>query len=404
MAMEILEHDASELARPGRPKVLIADDNRDLAELWSLILGDAGYDADVAASGGDALAAMSHQAYNLGVLDLSLPDVNGLDLFTAMRADIPEVEGIMITGHASTDSAAEALNRGFYGYLLKPVEPDYLRIMVDRASERQRLLLEREEQHRQLEVAYKRERRIAETLQRSLLPDLHVNVPGIHVACLYEAGMSEAEVGGDFYDVVPMSDGVVGVVLGDVSGKGLDAAVYTALTKYTLRSYALEDPDPGHVLRRLNRAFYLQSREETFTTLFFAVIDLRSGKLTYASAGHEPALLYRPDLGTTEWLHATGAAAGVIPDADYTTVEVEFSDHDALLLYTDGASDARRGSEWLRAEGLQRLLEQNLQPDAQATVAAIYRGILSFARAGLRDDTALLLLRRQPEELAAVTR
>ena len=147
--MQGMEESVSELATSTKPKVLIADDNVDLAEMWSLALEDAGYDAAVAANAGDALAAVSRQAYNAAVLDLSLPDLSGLDLFTAMRADIPEVEGIMITGHASTGSAAEAVNRGLFAYLLKPVDPEALRLMVDRAVERQRLFLEREEQHRQ---------------------------------------------------------------------------------------------------------------------------------------------------------------------------------------------------------------------------------------------------------------
>ncbi len=399
--MQGMEESVSELATSTKPKVLIADDNVDLAEMWSLALEDAGYDAAVAANAGDALAAVSRQAYNAAVLDLSLPDLSGLDLFTAMRADIPEVEGIMITGHASTGSAAEAVNRGLFAYLLKPVDPEALRLMVDRAVERQRLLLEREEQHRQLEIAFQRERRIAETLQRSLLPDLHVDLPGIDIACLYEAGMAEAEVGGDFYDVILIDHGLVGVVLGDIAGKGLGAAACTALAKYTLRGYALEDPDPGRVLMRLNRAFYKQSSDESFTTLFFAVIDVARGRLTYASAGHEPALLHRPFPGTTERLCPTGPAAGMLPEAEFASVDVEFGNHDALLLYTDGASDARRDDEWLGWEGLQRLLEANIHHDPQAALAAIYRGILAFAPTGLRDDVALLLLRRQPKDLRA---
>ncbi len=111
----------SQLARAERPKVLIADDNVDLANTLALMLDSAGYEAAVAASGGVALAALSHEVFNVAVLDLNLPDLSDLELFTALRADIAEVEGIMITGVASTGSAAEAVNRGLFAYLIKPV-------------------------------------------------------------------------------------------------------------------------------------------------------------------------------------------------------------------------------------------------------------------------------------------
>ncbi|MBI3947648.1 MAG: SpoIIE family protein phosphatase [Armatimonadetes bacterium] len=551
----------------GRPEVLVVDDNLGLAEVWGFLLEDAGYAVTLAGSAGDALAAAAHTAFDAAVLDLQLPDLSGLELFAALRADIPDIEGVLITGHATTESAIEATNRGLFSYLVKPASPDQVRLLTARALERKRIqsenrqmlshlsalqdvldaalesvgltdvmqrvlravvaatdadgarlllqepdgslavkaahpfedevalsirqsssegfagrifsqhrplqisdavrspivassylrtaglrsllgvpllvgdraigvlqigtrrdqsfsdrdvrlleaiaqrtvlaiekarLLEEREQHlRQVEQAYERERRIAETLQRSLLPDLRIHVSGLQIAYLYQAAMIEAEVGGDFYDMVELRDGLVGVIIGDVSGKGLDAAVYTALAKYTLRSYALEDPDPGRVLERLNRAFARQSGEETFATLFFGVVDLVPGRLVYASAGHEPGLLHHPDRGATERLPATGPIAGVLPDASYGTVEVAFTNHDVLLLYTDGASDARRDNEFLGPEGLQRLLESCLQPDLQGALADIYDGILRFSRRRLRDDTALLLLRRRPEELTA---
>jgi serine phosphatase RsbU (regulator of sigma subunit) len=267
------------------------------------------------------------------------------------------------------------------------------------AVEKANLLEEREEHLRELETAYRRERRIAEALQRSFLPEMLVSVPGLAVAHLYQAAMAEAEIGGDFYDVIELGNGLVGVVMGDVSGKGLDAAVFTALTKYTLRGYALEESEPSRVLQRLNRAFYYQSSEETFATLFFCIIDLASGHLSYASAGHEPALHFEPESGRIERLCSTGPASGVLPEADYQTVHQQFSDHDMLLLYTDGVSDARRDDEFLGIDGLEQIVARCVRPDLQDSLACIYESILRFSRDGLRDDTALMLLRRRPEEL-----
>ena len=539
-----------------------------LAEVWSFVLEDAQCEVTVVGNGGEALAAASRLEFDVAVLDLQMPDLSGLEVFVALKADRSDIEGIIITGHASMDSAIEAVNRGVFSYLVKPVSPDVLRILVERALERQhlqaenrrmvshlgalrevldaaleavgladafqriaeavvdamgvdgvslllldadgclvpvaaypfspevgpgvraragaggtervfatrrpqqirdirqekgpigpqmrsagirallgvpvvlgtdpvgvmhvgsvhervfgehevhlleaisqrvamavekyRLLEERDEHLRQLEAAYRRERRIAETLQRSFLPAVRLDVPGIEVAHLYQAALDEAKVGGDFYDVIDFGDGHVGLVMGDISGKGLDAAVYTALTKYTLRSYALEDSDPGSVMERLNRAFVHQSGWETFATLFYGVVDLNAGTLTYANAGQEPGLLYDGQSATCKWLRSTGPVAGIFPEAEFETCQTSLGSADILLLYTDGASDARRDDDaWLGTEGLEALLTAHVQKDLQGALAGIYAGILDFAKQGLRDDTALLLLRPLPSAVSS---
>ncbi|HPO74547.1 MAG TPA: SpoIIE family protein phosphatase [Armatimonadota bacterium] len=541
-----------------RPKVLVADDNVGLAEIWSFVLEDAGCDVTIADSGGAALAAVAREAFDIAVLDLQMPDLSGLEVFTAIQADNADVQGIIITGHASMESAMDAVNRGVFGYLVKPVTPDALRVMVERALERrrltvenramlshlsalqqvldtalravgvadafqsisqvmvdamgvdqvtlilldeggnlvataaypveteiyegprlrpgegfsgrvfaecqplqirdirdssvrseilktmgirslvgvpllsggkpigvlhvgtrrervfddseirlllsiseriglavekERLLMEREAHRRELEVAYQRERRIAETLQRSFLPNVDVGVPGIAVAHLYQPALSEAEVGGDFYDIIELNGGVLGLVMGDISGKGLDAAVYTALTKYTIRSYALEDPDPGRVMSLLSEAFMRQANPEIFTTLFYGVLDIRRQCIAYVNAGHEPPILYRAGTGKIERICSSGPLAGVISDPGYETQEIPFHCGDLMLLYTDGATDASHDGAWLGIEGLEDLLRTHIEDEVQNTLNAIWNGIGEFAHGKLRDDVALMLVR-----------
>ncbi len=376
------------------PTVLIVDDNRGLTDLWSFALSDAGYHALLAHSGHEALALRPDAPINVAVLDLQLPDMTGLEVFLALRERTPDMEGIIITGHASTGSAVEALHRGIHSYLIKPVELPMLCAQVERALERQRLLREREQHLRDLEHAYAREARIAETLQRCLLGDVPTSLPGLTLAHRYQPALEEAEVGGDFYDVVPLGNGLVGLMIGDVSGKGLEAARFTALAKDVAYGYAVEDPDPGKVLSRLNHVLTHRTAYEVFVTLFLGVLDIRHGRLLYSNAGHEPALLHRPASGATDWLEAVGPPAGAVPGSKYRTHETSLDPEDVLMLYTDGASGARRDDTWLGVDGLVKILAQHIQPDLDRALQSIYARILEFGGEHRHDDIAILLVRR----------
>src|SRR5205807_8336647 len=131
------------------------------------------------------------------------------------------------------------------------------------------------------------ERTVAHTLQESLLPPANPLIGGYDVKSYYAPASDVMQVGGDYYDFIDLGDGRCGVVLGDVCGKGVTAAVYTAMAKYMLRAYALEDPTPAAVLTRLNRALFSQMSEECmFITLVYGVLDTRPGQFSYVHGAH----------------------------------------------------------------------------------------------------------------------
>ena len=137
---------------------------------------------------------------------------------------------------------------------------------------------------------YEREHRIAETLQRSLLPEQMPNLPGMGVSARYVPAASEAEVGGDWFDVITMPGGKVGLVMGDVAGKGLSAASMVGSMRSALRAYALEGHEPAVVLERLNRLVWAELEESQMATLIYVVFDPIEGKLSWVNAGHLPPL------------------------------------------------------------------------------------------------------------------
>lgn len=251
----------------------------------------------------------------------------------------------------------------------------------------------------QLRAAYAREKRIAETLQRSLLPPVPERVGEFEFAHVYRAGSKEAEIGGDFFDIFELEPGRFGVVMADVTGKGLTAAVQTAMIKYTLRGFALEDPDsPERVLERVNNVLCDDvSNLDGFVTLFYGVLDIETRLLTYANGGHENPILYdarRNEVRTLE--PCDGLALGCLSGTTYESRSIVLEQSQSLLLYTDGVTEARDSNhKFLGVGGLLGMMNMGMV-DAQTMVDTLYNKVESYAGDGLRDDIALLLIRRAP--------
>jgi serine phosphatase RsbU (regulator of sigma subunit) len=251
-----------------------------------------------------------------------------------------------------------------------------------------------------LQAAHDHQRDIAETMQSSLLPTVPSRIETIEFAHKYQAALEEALIGGDFYDLFSLGGPLLGLVLADVSGKGLKAAVQTAMLKYTLRGFALETPgSPGEVLSRVNDVLCSpMSSHDGFVTLFYGVLNTETGDLVYASAGHEPPLHRAIQTGQALPLPAgDGLALGVLPGCPYENCRMALAPGDLLLLYTDGLTEARADDgSFLGLDGLAALLPAADVP-AEAAVSAIYDAVTQFAANVRRDDVAMLALRRLPE-------
>lgn len=238
-----------------------------------------------------------------------------------------------------------------------------------------------------------RERRIAEILQQSILPEIPQRLEGLEIATLYHAALREAEIGGDLYDAFPAGRRKVAVLIGDVSGKGLCAAVEAAMIRYALRGYAFEDSDPARVADRLNRLMWAQAPPDTFTTLFYGVIDLDAGAMLYTNAGHDAPLLACPG-EETRCLGLGGPVVGALPDAAYEQGCVRFPPGSTLVLYTDGVTEARRDGQFLDPEGVRRLFERHVAGgSALAVLQGFQADLVEFTRGKFRDDVALLAVR-----------
>ncbi|MFD1146358.1 PP2C family protein-serine/threonine phosphatase [Saccharothrix hoggarensis] len=260
----------------------------------------------------------------------------------------------------------------------------------DRRAYEQELLRARQEAERERDEI----RRLAITLQRTLLPPVLPDVPGVEIAAHYHHA-SPFEVGGDFYDVFPLADGRWGVFLGDVCGKGAGAAAVTSLTRYTLRSAAVYDPDPVAVLTNLNTVLN-QERDDgsaRFCTVTFGVLAVEGDgcTLTLAAGGHPPGLLLRAD-GTVEHVETPGGQLiGILPEARVVTTTVRLAGGDTFALYSDGLVEARTGGSRYSEEELLEFAA-TIAPTSAAGVVEAIVGLLDRFGDGVEDDTAVLAL------------
>jgi phosphoserine phosphatase RsbU/P len=247
--------------------------------------------------------------------------------------------------------------------------------------------------------AYERERHIAETLQRSFLPDIPPSIGNFELAHLYRPALEEAEIGGDFYDFFRTGANQYGLVIGDVAGKGVEAAVTAAMGKYMMRAFAWEDPNPEAVLNRLNNALLVNVIPGNFVTIIYGVLDLDTSVLTFVNAGHELPLLHKSKSGMLNTVDVKGTAAGILPDAKYNAGQIAFEPEDSLLLYTDGATDARRGRDFFDVSGLAAaMLKYCDRWSAQECIEGVFQTIMEFSGGKIRDDIAMMAIRLRSDE------
>ena len=240
---------------------------------------------------------------------------------------------------------------------------------------------------------FEREHRIAETLQRSLLPERLPGIPGIGVAARYLPAAAEAEVGGDWYDVIPIPGGSVGLVMGDVAGKGLAAASMVGRLRSALRAYALEGHDPATVVERLNRLVFTELEESEMATLLYVLFDPADGTLRWVNAGHLPPLLTVGE-GLAHYLEGgRSVPLGVMPFPNFEEVALKLEAGGNLLIFTDGLVE--RPGEHID-DGLSLLAETvrsgPLNPEDLCD--HILREMVP--ENGAPDDVALLSLRNIP--------
>jgi sigma-B regulation protein RsbU (phosphoserine phosphatase) len=372
--------------------ILIVDDTPANLRLLSELLTGNGYHVRAVTSGSRALESARAVPPNLILLDIRMPEMDGCQVCEQLKADerTRNIPVIFISALDEIDEKVHAFKVGGVDYITKPFQVEEVLVRVQTHLTLRRL-------QQRLEVAnrrFERELLLAGDVQASMLPSDLPQIPGWEFSAFIQPAR---ETSGDFYDVFQLPGGRLGLLVADVVDKGAAAALLMAISWNVIDTCANENPDsPRAMFAAANRRMLQRLEGRMFLTAFYGILDPEQGRLLYCNAGHSPPYRIPASGGEMQRLLRTGPPLGLLDEADWQKQTLQLQPGDALLLYTDGVTDAERADGTFY--GNQRL-KAKLQIQAGHTAAQIRDALLadiqSFAAGAPQyDDIVLMVVKR----------
>ncbi|MCE2501270.1 MAG: SpoIIE family protein phosphatase [Dehalococcoidia bacterium] len=385
------------VATEGPYRILVVDDEPDLEPLvlqrMRRAIRSGRYEFVFAQNGVEALQALGDdEDIDMVLSDINMPQMDGLALLSHMPEVAPDVQAVIISAYGDMKNIRAAMNLGAFDFVTKPVDFEDLRITIERALNNLEAWREATSSRARL-IALQNELDVAGKMQQAILPTEFLNKPGYE---MYGSMMPARDVGGDFFDVLYLSNGCIGLAIADVSDKGVPAALFMMASRTLLKASALSLKPPGQALREVNDLLYDDNDAMMFVTLFYAVYDPTTGELTYANGGHNEPLIVRPDGNSSILPGTSGIALGVVPEMAYQEKTISIAPGDAIVFYTDGVTEAVNTSEEeFGLPRLQQVFASNPPTDVKAATQAVFSAVNDFAGTAPQfDDITCLVFRR----------
>ena len=378
-------------------KILVVDDEPDLEPLMlqrmrRQIRGGR-YQFVFAGNGVEALQRLNEDAsIDMVLSDINMPQMDGLTLLDQIPDVSPNIRAVIISAYGDMKNIRTAMNRGAFDFVTKPVDFEDLQVTIDRTLRHLDEWREAVSSHDKL-VALENELDIASKIQQSILPGQFPTPPGFQVFANMEPARN---VGGDFYDVIRLENGRMGLAIADVSGKGVPAALFMMSSRTLLKGTAIGGADPAEVLTQVNDLLCEQNEAAMFVTVLYAVYDPERGEFTYACGGHDPPLVVHADGSLTSLPLTGGLALGVAPGFQYGQRTVPVAPGDTLVLYTDGVTEAMNsGNEQFGLERLREIFTGAPPKSVREAIDSIFAAVSDFAGdAPQFDDVTCLAVHR----------
>ncbi len=378
-------------------KILVVDDEPDLEPLvrqrMRREIRSGRYSFVFAHNGVEALKELEDDDdIDMVLSDINMPQMDGLTLLQEIPKAKPNVRSVIISAYGDMQNIRTAMNRGAFDFITKPVDFDDLRVTIDRTLRHIQELRDALSVRDRL-VAIQNELDVAKNMQQSILPTVFPSGSGYSV---YGTMRPARNIGGDFFDLMRLQFDRIGLVVADVSDKGVAAGLFMMSSRTLLKGAAVGKGHPGEVLTEVNSLLVEDNETGMFVTVLYSVFDPRSGRLTYASGGENPPVLIRAD-GSSEELPLTqGIVLGVAPEYEYMENSVELAPGDSVIFVTDGVTEAMNEAQ--EPMGIQRVRDhfaQSPPKDPESTALAVIDVIKEFAGpAAQHDDITCLVLRR----------
>jgi serine phosphatase RsbU (regulator of sigma subunit) len=369
-------------------KILIVDDMEVNVRLLDQMLSNAGY-TSVTSTMDPLEVCVLHRTnrYDLILLDLQMPKMDGFQVMEGLKEIEVDSYLPVLVITAEPGHKLRALRAGAKDFISKPFDLAEVQVRVHNMLEVRLLHIESRDYSKALQEQHN-------LLQQALLPfEMHMT-PGYTLATRFIPGSPGKYIGGDFYDVFETEDGKTGLLIGDVTGKGVEAASLAVAVRSTIRAFAYEFGNSDQTLTHTNAATYTQSSfQERFATVFLAILDPKTGLFSYASAGHPQSMVIRTD-GRVELLDTGQYPIGMDSQTVYTSSELHVSSGETLVMYTDGISESHKNSVMYGEEGIQQTLEQCKSCSPEETLDKIFQAALHISEGQLMDDAAVIVIKR----------
>ena len=384
-------------------KILSVDDELDLEILLTQYfrrkIRKGEYEFSFAHNGLEALKMMLEKKdFDIILSDINMPEMDGITLLTKINEmRNPALKCIMVSAYGDMGNIRSAMNNGAFDFATKPIDLDDLSRTIEKAIEEIEFVRKSQQEHTQL-VSIKSDLAVAGEIQQAILPQRFPPIEEMADMVDLFATMTPAkEVGGDFFDFFKIDEKRLGFVIADVSGKGVPASIFMAVSRTLLRATGMRGIDTNECLNYVNNMLCHESIDSMFVTVFYGIYNTDTGLVEYTNAGHNPPYVVRAD-GTVDALPMSeNIVAGMFDDFTFTQSTLQLDKGDMLVLFTDGVTEAFNTSgEMFDEKGLETTLENKGAGKSSHDICQeILKDVNDFSgKEPQSDDITLMAIRR----------
>lgn len=382
------------------PKILVVDDEPDLEMLikqkFRKEIRSGSLRFIFALNGVQALEKLEeHDDISVVLSDINMPEMDGLTLLQKLtELNNPLMKSVIVSAYGDMENIRTAMNRGAFDFLTKPIDFNDLDLTVQKTMQHLEVIRTAQKTREEL-LAVQHDLVTAARIQQSLLPNVSTPFPKRSEFEIHGEMLTAKNVGGDFYDFYFLDNDRLAFAIGDVSGKGIPAAIYMAVCRTLLKAIAHQVGHPGEVLRRVNTLLIPESDPATFVTIFYAILNTRTGEVQFSNGGHNTPMLARPS-GDVEPLPLTeGVLVGKFEHQEYDSRKLQLQKGETLFLYTDGVTEAMNEQmDMYQDERLTSFLKRSRGSSIRELAKGCVAEIQAFAGdAPQSDDITVLALR-----------
>jgi len=380
-------------------KILVVDDEPDLEILitqkFRKRIREQDLDFVFAGNGQEALAKLeSNGGMDVVLTDINMPVMDGLTLLSNLRQHHPMLRSVIVSAYGDMSNIRMALNRGAFDFITKPIDFRDLEITLDRTI-REAVAQKEAAADRERLLALQKELDVAREIQESIVPREFPPFPEREDVAIHASMLPAKEVGGDFFDFFLIDRDRIGFAIGDVSGKGVPAALFMAVSRTLLRATASRGFAPDECMQQVNQTLHQESISSMFVTCFYGVLNTRTGEIHCSNGGHNPPYILRAD-GRVEAVEVFGGLIlGAFRHAAYEKREIGLQPGDCIFLYTDGITEAMNpDGEQFTSERLVESLKSVNGSAVEEIVRKVIENVRGFtAGAAQSDDMTILAVR-----------